>query len=89
LFAAKIADYVGADAASAVLRLDVGQTTDFIPISGGAIVLKLVAAEGESAAPFEQIRAMALTRWRQERDSKALRDYIDGLRAQADIVMPK
>ena len=89
LFAAKIADYVGADAASAVLRLDVGQTTDFIPISGGAIVLKLVAAEGKGVASFEQIRAMALTRWRQERDSKALRDYIDGLRAQADIVMPK
>ncbi len=89
LFANKIADYTGADAASAVLRLPVGQSTGLIPVSGGAIALKLVAAEGEGVAPFEAIRQTALARWRQERDAKALRSYIDGLRARADIVMPK
>ncbi len=89
LIASKIADYVGADAASAVLRLEVGQATDLIAISGGAIALKLVAAEGDSMAPFEQVRDLALARWRQERDSKALRRFIDELRAQADTVTPK
>ena len=89
LFANKIADYTGADAASAVLRLQVGQATGLIPTSGGAIALKLVAAEGDSVAPFEAIRNTALARWREERDSKALRAFIDDLRAQADIVKPK
>ena len=89
LFANKIADYTGAEAASAVLRLPVGQTTGLIPVSGGAIALKLVAAQGEGVAPFEAIRGTALARWREEHDAKALRSYIDGLRAQAEIVMPK
>ena len=89
LIASKIADYAGAEAASAVLRVPVGQATGLIAISGGSIALKLVAVEGDGIAPFEAIRATALARWREEHDSKALRAAIDALRAQADIVMPK
>jgi hypothetical protein len=89
LIASKIADYAGAEAASAVLRVPVGQATPLIATSGGEIALKLVAAEGEGTAPFEAIRATALARWREERDSRALRAAIDALRAQADIVVPK
>jgi parvulin-like peptidyl-prolyl cis-trans isomerase-like protein len=89
LIASKIADYAGADAASAVLRVPVGQATPLIATSGGAISLKLVAAEGDEAAPFATIRDTALARWREERDAKALRAAIDALRAQADIVMPQ
>ena len=89
LIASKIADYAGADAASAVLRVPVGQATPLIATSGGAVSLKLVAVEGDGIAPFETIRATALARWHEEHDSKALRAAIDGLRAQADIVLPK
>jgi hypothetical protein len=89
LIASKIADYAGAEAASAVLRVPVGQATGLIITSGGAVALKLIAVEGDGLAPFAAIRATALARWHEEHDSKALRAAIDGLRAQADIVMPK
>jgi hypothetical protein len=89
LIASKIADYAGADAASAVLRVPVGQATPLIPTSGGAVALKLVAVEGNGIAPFETIKATALARWHEEHDSKALRAAIDALRVQADIVMPR
>ncbi|MBI1211847.1 MAG: hypothetical protein GC190_10325 [Alphaproteobacteria bacterium] len=89
LIASKIADYTGAEAASAVLRVPVGEATHLIRTSGGMIALKLVAVEGNGLAPFETIRATALARWHEEHDSKALRAAIDALRAQADIVMPK
>ena len=89
LIASKIADYTGAEAASAVLRVPVGQATQLIATSGGFVGLKLVAVEGDGIAPFETIRTTALTRWHEEHDSKALRAAIDALRAQADIVVPK
>jgi hypothetical protein len=89
LIASKIADYAGSQAASAVLRMPVGHATKLMPISGGAIALKLVAAEGEGMAPFAEIRAAALARWREERDAKSLRAAIDALRAQSEIVTPK
>jgi hypothetical protein len=89
LIASKIADYTGADAASAVLRVPVGEATPLIPTAGGFVTLKLVGVQGEGIAPFDTIRATALARWRAEHDSKALRAAIDALRAQADIVTPK
>jgi hypothetical protein len=89
LIASKIADYAGADAASAVLALPVGQTTGLIATSGGRIALKLVAVDGDAKAPFATLKPMVLARWRAEHDSKALRAAIDALRAQADIVVPK
>lgn len=89
LIASKIADYTGADAASAVLRVPVGEATTLIPTAGGFVALKLVAVQGDGIAPFDTIRATALARWRAEHDSKALRAAIDALRAQADIVTPK
>jgi len=89
LIASKIADYAGADAASAVLRVPVGEATPLIPTAGGVVALRLIAVQGDGLAPFETMRATALARWRAEHDSKALRAAIDGLRAQADIVMPK
>lgn len=89
LIASKIADYTGAEAASAVLRVPVGEATPLIPTAGGFVSLKLVAVQGEGIAPLETIRATALARWRADHDSKALRAAIDALRAQADIVLPK
>ena len=57
------------------------------PLNAGDrfISYKVVSKEGQSAMPFEAAKGAVGARWRQEQQGKALKDYFEKLKTNADI----
>jgi parvulin-like peptidyl-prolyl isomerase len=85
--AAKLRDYLGPTAQRAALSLDAGAISAPIRSGTGFHVLQVVERQEGIALPLESIESQVLAEYRRRAGEKALRDYLDELRARADIQM--
>jgi len=83
--AAKLADYLGPTALRTVLELEVGEISEPVRSSTGYHVLQLVELGSASVPAFESVSDQVLSEYRRRKADQALRDYLDGLRARAEI----
>lgn len=82
---AKLADYLGSTALRSALTLPVGGVSDPLRTAGGRTVLVVVARETGEPPPLAAIEDEVRAEWKRRASERALRDYIDGLRARADV----
>jgi parvulin-like peptidyl-prolyl isomerase len=78
-------DYVGPSVARAASELAVGAVGDPVRGSAGYFVVVLRERRGSEPAPFESLREAARAEYLRSRGETALRDYLAGLREQAEI----
>ena len=88
---AKLREYIGPTALKAVMALGLGDLASAIsePVRSGTgyHVFVLRAREPERVPPFADIREQVHAEWVRRAGDRALRDYLDGLRRDADIVI--
>jgi len=85
--ALKLREYVGPSVTEAALGLEVGEISDPIRSGTGLHILQLVDLEPTRTPPFEEVEAQVRTEWRRRRGDRALREYLDGLRSDGDVVV--
>ncbi len=81
----KLREYLGPTAARTVLALEPGAVSDPVRTAGGLRVLQLLEREAERTPPLREIRAEVLVEYRRQAGDRALRSYLDELRARAEI----
>jgi parvulin-like peptidyl-prolyl isomerase len=86
--AAKLADYLGPTPLRTVLALDVGRVSDPIRSSTGYHVLQLLERQPDTAPPLPAIASQVAMEFRRRAGERALRAYLDDLRARAAIELP-
>jgi parvulin-like peptidyl-prolyl isomerase len=84
---AKLRDYLGPSVARAVLDLETGEISEPIRSASGFHVVQVVAREGDSTPPFEDVRTQVAEEFRRRADERALRAYLDELRSRSRIVV--
>ena len=82
---AKLLDHLGPTALRAALELEAGAVSDPVRSATGYQVLQVVEREAEWVPPREEIADEVLAEYRRRRGERALRAYLDGLRARADV----
>lgn len=82
---AKLLDHLGPTALRAALELEAGAVSDPVRSATGYHVLQVVEREAEWVPPREEIADEVLAEYRRRRGERALRAYLDGLRARADV----
>ncbi|HWP67281.1 MAG TPA: peptidyl-prolyl cis-trans isomerase [Candidatus Limnocylindria bacterium] len=83
----KLAQYLGPTVLDTALALPVGGTSQPIASTGGYHVVRVVEREPESVPPFDVVRAAVRAEVVRRRGEAALREYLDRLRAEADVVI--
>ena len=81
----KLRDYLGPTAARTVLALEPGAVSDPVRTAGGLRVLQLLEREPERTPPLHEIQTEVLAEFRRKAGDRALRSYLDELRARAEI----
>ncbi len=81
----KLREYLGPTAARTVLALEPGAVSDPVRTAGGLRVLQVLEREAERTPPLREIRAEVLVEYRRQAGDRALRSYLDELRARAEI----
>jgi hypothetical protein len=84
---AKLADYLGSTALRSALTLPIGAVSEPLRTAGGQAVLVVVAREAGEPPPLAEIEDEVRAEWRRRASERALRAYIDELRARADVQM--
>jgi len=82
---AKLLDHLGPTALRAALELEAGAVSDPVRSATGYHVLQVVEREAEWVPPREEIADEVVAEYRRRRGERALRAYLDGLRARADV----
>ena len=82
---AKLLDHLGPTALRAALELETGAVSDPVRSATGYHVLQVVEREAEWVPPREEIGDEVVAEYRRRRGERALRAYLDGLRARADV----
>jgi parvulin-like peptidyl-prolyl isomerase len=82
---AKLADYLGSTALRSVLTLPVGAVSEPLRTTGGQAVLVVGAREAGEPPPLAAIEGEVRAEWKRRAGERALRAYVDGLRARADV----
>lgn len=82
---AKMIDYLGPDLTEAVAVLPQGSITDALVTDQGWQFLQVIANQPSQTPAFETMRPQLMEALSRSRDDQALRDYINWLRARADI----
>jgi parvulin-like peptidyl-prolyl cis-trans isomerase-like protein/SurA-like protein len=82
---AKLLDYLGPTALGTALGLAAGAVSDPVRSGTGFHVLQVVEREATWVPPREDIADDVLAEYRRRAGDRALRAYLDGLRARADI----
>src|SRR3989442_162817 len=82
---AKLLDHLGPTALRAALELEAGAVSDPVRSATGYHVLQVVEREAEWVPPREEIGDEVVAEYRRRRGEPALRAYLDGLRARADV----
>ena len=85
--AAKLRDYLGPTALRAVLELEVGQVSRPVRSGTGIHVLQLLDREPASTPAFESIGMQLRAEYRRRAGDRALRDYLDRLREEGQVVV--
>jgi hypothetical protein len=83
--ASKLADYLGPTALRAVGELQIGEVTDPVRSSTGYHVLQLVDRVAGETPRFDEVKPQVLAEYRRRAADRALRSYLDDLRARSDI----
>ncbi len=83
----KMTDYLGPELTKSASRLPQGAISDALAGPTGWHFLKIIRNQPGKPPAFEKIRLQIVDAVRHERDDKVLRDYLDWLRARADIVL--
>jgi len=83
----KLIDYLGPTAARTAAGLKMSATSDPVRSSTGYHVLQLLGREPEPAPPLDDIKQEVLAEYRRRAGDRALRKYLDDLRARADVAI--
>ena len=83
----KLRDYLGPTALRTALELDVNEVSDPVRSGTGYHVLQVVERQADSAPTLEEVRPQVLSEYRRQASEQALRNYLDELRAGADVKM--
>jgi hypothetical protein len=84
---AKLREYVGPAVLRTVLRMAEGEISDPVRSGTGYHVLELLSRQQDSAPPFPENRTEIAVEFRRRRGEEALRKYVEGLRARAEIAV--
>jgi peptidylprolyl isomerase len=84
---AKLREYLGPTALLAAFDLAPGATSEPLRSAQGYHVLQLVERETGGAPPLEEIAPQVRSELRRRADDRALRERLDQLRAEADVVV--
>ena len=82
---AKLLDHLGPTALRAALELEAGAVSDPVRSATGYHVLQVIEREAEWVPPREEIADEVVAEYRRRRGERALRAYLDGLRARAEV----
>jgi parvulin-like peptidyl-prolyl isomerase len=85
--ATKLREYLGPTALRAALELEVGEVSAPIRSGTGYHLLQVVEREPARTPELEEIEAQVSAEWVRRAGDRALREYLDGLRDQAEIVV--
>ena len=84
---AKMVDYLGPELTRAATRLQSGTISDAIASGAGWHFLYVVRNRPGRVPPFDDMRAQIEDAFQRDADDEALRDYLNWLRQNADIVL--
>jgi parvulin-like peptidyl-prolyl isomerase len=84
---AKLREYVGPTALLAALDLAPGEASEPVRSAQGYHVLHLVERQAGGAPPLEEILPQVRAELRRRADDRALRERLDQLRAEAEVVV--
>ena len=82
---AKLLEYLGPTALRTALELETGAVSDPVRSATGYHVIQVVEREAEWLPPRAEIADEVLAEYRRRTGERALRAYLDGLRARADV----
>ncbi|HKA14867.1 MAG TPA: peptidylprolyl isomerase, partial [Myxococcota bacterium] len=82
---AKLREYLGPTAAHAAESLDVGAASDPQRSASGYHVLVLLDRSPGGAPPLSEVSEQVRAELRRRASERALRSYLDDLRARADV----
>ncbi len=82
---AKLLDHLGPTALRAALELEAGAVSDPVRSATGYHVLQVIEREAEWVPPRAEIADEVVAEYRRRRGERALRAYLDGLRARAEV----
>ena len=82
---AKLLDHLGPTALRAALELEAGAVSDPVRSATGYHVLQVIEREAEWVPPREEVADEVVAEYRRRRGERALRAYLDGLRARAAV----
>ena len=84
--ATKLREYLGPTAMRAAAQLEVGGVSEPVRSGTGVHVIQLVDREFDRTPELAEALPQVASEWRRRAGDQALREYLDGLREQADVV---
>lgn len=84
---AKLREYVGPTALRAVMGMTKGEISQPVRSGTGYHVFLLVDREEERIPPYKEISQLVRKEWVRRAGDRALRSYLDDLRARAEVVL--
>jgi parvulin-like peptidyl-prolyl isomerase len=85
--ATKLREYLGPTALRAAFELEVGEVSQPVRSGTGYHLLQLVESEPPRTPDLSEIEDQVRTEWLRRAGDRALREYLDALRDQAEIVV--
>jgi parvulin-like peptidyl-prolyl isomerase len=83
--AAKLREYLGDDLARQALAAPEGAWSEPRESAEGVQLLRVAERQRAESAPFDAVAHQVAAEWRRRQGDRALREYLDFLRAQAEI----
>ncbi len=84
---AKLREYLGPALLDAARAVPEGAWTEPLPGAEGLELLRVAERRAAETPPYEAVAAQVAAEWRRERGDRALREYLELLRAEADLVV--
>jgi len=81
----KLRDYLGPTALRTALELDVGEVSDPVRSGAGYHVLQVAERQADTAPTLDEVRPQVVAEFHRQASEQALRNYLDELRAGADV----
>jgi parvulin-like peptidyl-prolyl isomerase len=85
--AEKLVDYLGPTVLAKVLGLAAGEVSEPIRSGTGYHVVQIVERQPDETPPLAEIQTQVVAEFRRRAGDRALRAYLDDLRARADVVL--
>lgn len=84
---AKLMDYLGPTALRAALALGVGEVSEPVRSNAGYHVLQVIERQADASRALPEIKPQVLAEFRRRNGERALRAYLDDLRARAEVTV--